>query len=185
MSLYLLQYVNKIIQLVLITVISSFSISTNRDKELVVTSFNIETKIIPETEIAFTSLGTYYGSMTGYGPDCSTCSGKGYTGCRTREGNYHNLITDGANYIDAEYGEVHILAASYKVFNCGTIIMVDNGRGDPFLGIVLDSGSAMQKQWNKYQKILIDIAFQTEKDPAIYSMTQRDTVQYDVIRRGW
>ena len=96
------------------------------------------------------------------------------------------MVNDGVYYKDTQYGDVRILAASHKVFGCGTIIEVDNGKGAPFLGIVLDTGIDMRKNWELYGLIHLDIAFVTQKDPAVYSVTATGSrAKFEVKRWGW
>lgn len=126
----------------------------------------------------------YIGNTTGYGADCIGCSGN--VSCKTREGTTHNIVNDGMYYDDAQYGSVRILAADHRVFSCGTIIEVDNGREEPFLGIVLDTGIDMRKNWEEYGLIHIDVAFISEKDPNVYSMTaSNQSAKFNVERWGW
>ncbi|MBE6138650.1 MAG: hypothetical protein E7173_02770 [Firmicutes bacterium] len=135
-------------------------------------------------EIGTGAGANYVGNTTGYGADCEGCSGT--VACRTREGKNHHLVNDGVYYKDIQYGDVRILAASHKVFGCGTIIEVDNGRGEPFLGIVLDTGIDMRKNWELYGLIHLDIAFETQKDPAVYSVTSTGSrAKFEVKRWGW
>ena len=57
-----------------------------------------KTLINPVNEVREVYNGTdsvYTGRMTGYGPDCDTCSGVGNVACRTKYGQKYNLITDG------------------------------------------------------------------------------------------
>lgn len=135
-------------------------------------------------EIGTGSSSSYVGNTTGYGADCIGCSGT--VSCKTREGNLHHLVNDGMYYNDSQYGKVRILAADHRVFRCGTIIRVDNGREEPFLGVVLDTGIDMRKNWELYGLIHLDVAFVTEKDPAVYSMTATNSsAKFEVQRWGW
>lgn len=149
-----------------------------------------ERKIIKEavTEViekGTGSFGEYKGMLTGYGPDCSTCNGKGVVACKTETKRTFNLLTDGIYYNDSEYGTVRILAADLGEFPCGTIIYVDNGRLDPFYGVVLDTGYAMREAY-KNGVILMDLAFKTELDKAVHTATNKTgNVSYSVRRWGW
>ena len=126
---------------------------------------------------------TYVGRMTGYGPDCDTCDGLGITYCKTKNGSLYNLNTDGEYYMDDEYGKVRIIAAPIAEFPCGTIMYVDNGRLEPFYAVVLDTGYSMRYGYSN-GFIWLDLAFQTENDPAIYSATSYNAT-YIVQRWGW
>lgn len=133
-------------------------------------------------EIGTGAKSTYTGKTTGYGADCVGCSGT--VSCKTREGVYHNLKTDGEYYYDNQYGEVRILAANLSMFKCGTIVEIDNGTLEPFLGIVLDTGSGMINSWNNYGIVHFDIAHITETDPVVYQATSRNA-NFNVQRWGW
>lgn len=126
--------------------------------------------------------GNFYGILTGYGADCKGCSGT--VACPSPIKKYHNLYNDGIYYNDTEYGEVRILAASHKVFPCGTIIRVTRGSDEPFIGVVLDTGVAMRKAWDEEGRILIDLAFVSESDPEVLKTTSNN-VYYEVLRWGW
>lgn len=143
----------------------------------------ILTDVVNEViEVGTGAKSTYTGKTTGYGADCLGCSG--IVSCKTREGSYYNLKNDGEYYYDNQYGEVRILAANLSMFKCGTIIEVDNGTLEPFLGIVLDTGSGMVNSWNNYGIIHFDIAHVTEKDPIVYQATSRNA-NFNVQRWGW
>ena len=133
-----------------------------------------------EIEIGTGDEANYVGKMTGYGADCVGCSGT--LSCRTKQGNYHNLYTDGEYYNDEQYGTVRILAAALDKFPCGTMIKVENENLGTFYAIVLDTGGAMRKAWRN-GVILMDLAFKTETDPAIHLATSSNT-KYSVQRWG-
>lgn len=124
-----------------------------------------------------------YGSTTGYGADCVGCSGN--VACSTASGRSHNLIRDGIYYNDSKYGEVRIIAADNSLFSCGTVMEIDNGIIDPFMAIVMDTGSAMRNAWRN-GNILIDIAFSYENSNGIYDATNKSgSVKFKVYRKGW
>ncbi len=128
--------------------------------------------------------GEYNGITTGYGADCPGCSGT--VACRTREGKYINLVNDGVYYKDQQYGDVRIVAADHTLFSCGTIIEVNNGRQDPFLAIVLDTGIDMRRAWRNQGVAHLDIAFITESDPGTYAVTVKNNgAKFSVQRWGW
>lgn len=138
-----------------------------------------------KVEIGTGKKGVYNGIMTAYGPDCSTCSGRGYVACHTEDKQSFNLIDDGVYYDDTTYGEVRIMAAALSEFPCGTIIKVENSNLGDFIGIVLDTGYDMRKALTNgiYH---FDIAFATEKDPDIKKVTNKTgEVIYNVQRWGW
>lgn len=124
-----------------------------------------------------------YGSTTGYGADCVGCSGN--VACSTESGRTHNLIRDGIYYNDSKYGNVRIIAADNSKFSCGTVMEIDNGIIDPFMAIVMDTGSAMRNAWRN-GNILIDIAFSYENSNGIHDATNRSgNVKFKVYRTGW
>ena len=128
--------------------------------------------------------GNYSGKLTGYGPDCPGCSTVGNVACRTREGNNHSLTYDGLYYTDTAYGSVRILAADHTAFPCGTIVKVDNGVLDEFVGIVLDSGSAMRNAWRNEGVVWMDLAFTSQEEALTGGATSSNTT-FNVQRWGW
>lgn len=131
------------------------------------------------------SYGIYNGITTGYGPDCATCSGRGFVACRTIDKKAFNLINDGVYYNDSEYGEARVMAAALSMFPCGTIIEVESSNLGNFTGIVLDTGYDMRKNYEKgiYH---FDVAYKTEKDESIGKATNMSgNVVFNVQRWGW
>ena len=142
--------------------------------------------VAPVNEVREVYNGTdsvYTGRLTGYGPDCDSCDGRGLTYCKTKAGKYFSLINDGEYYDDDEFGKVRIVAAPINEFPCGTIIYVDNGRLEPFYAVVLDTGFSMKSGYSS-GIIWLDLAFKTENDKRIYSATSYNT-KYIVKRWGW
>lgn len=136
-------------------------------------------------EVGTGAVGVYNGIMTGYGPDCHTCNGIGYVACRTKDRKNFNLITDGINYNDDQYGQVRVLAADLSAFPCGTIVKVESRTLGTFMGIVLDTGYDMRKHYAKgiYH---FDVAYTTEKDQMVAKTTDMSgKVVYNVQRWGW
>lgn len=133
-------------------------------------------------EVGTGKAGEYVGIVTGYGPDCKTCDGRGYVACPTQTGKWTNLITDGIYYHDEKYGDLQILAADHRAFPCGTVIEVSNNDlSEPILGVVLDTGYAMRKAHeNGY--VHIDVAFETEV--GLRFNTNKNT-KFSVKRWGW
>ena len=129
------------------------------------------------------SEGEYFGTLTGYGPDCPGCSSVGNVSCITREGKKHSLINDGIYYTDEKFGELRILAADNSLFPCGTIIKVDNGIMDEFYGLVLDTGYTMRKA-SKSGTIWLDLAFKSEEETKNAGVTSKNT-KFSVQRWGW
>lgn len=134
-------------------------------------------------EVGTGMFSVVYGSTTGYGADCAGCSGT--VSCVGLDGSSHNLVRDGIYYNDSKYGDVRIIAADNNKFPCGTIMSIDNGIFDPFMAIVMDTGSAMRNAW-KNGKILIDIAFEYENSNGIHDATNKSgNVKFKVYRTGW
>ncbi|MDD2377668.1 MAG: hypothetical protein PHD10_00390 [Bacilli bacterium] len=123
----------------------------------------------------------YKGVMTVYGPDCSTCDGRGVLYCKTREGKWHTLTNDGIYYEDKDFGKVRIIAADHRKFPCGTIIKINNSDFKDTLAIVLDTGSGMRKAYEQ-NWILIDLAFATEKN---IGLGTNNNTNFSVQRWGW
>ncbi len=150
------------------------------DEEIV-----LEEVINEEVVVGTGKYGIYTGVMTGYGPDCKTCSGRGYVACKTEDKKNFNLIKDGIYYNDDEYGEVRVLAAALTEFPCGTIVEVNSSNLGDFTGIVMDTGYTMREQLKKgvYH---FDVAFKTEEDENVRKATNmKGNVIYSVQRWGW
>lgn len=134
-------------------------------------------------EVGTAPVNEYIGTLTGYGPDCPGCSAVGNVACKTREKTKHSLINDGYTYVDSQFGEVRILAAAHEKFPCGTIMEVDNGRDESFIGIVLDTGGSMRSAW-KNNEVWIDLAFSSQAEASSAGVTSKSTT-FVVKRYGW
>ena len=122
-----------------------------------------------EEALKFTAIDTYTGDLTGYAHDCPLCNGT--LACMPKYD-----ITDGTNtYMDAEYGEVYIVASS-KNLPCGSIISFYSNRisEGKNLAIVIDRDVTDTN---------IDLLEQTEE--YAYKYIGRSTITYDVLRSGW
>ncbi len=126
--------------------------------------------------------GAYVGKLTGYGPDCAGCSKTGNVACHTKNRGKHSLINDGIYYEDEEYGKVRILSAA-TALPCGTIVEIDNGKIEPFYGVVLDRGGSMNKAWQN-GNVWIDLAYSSVND-AKNGNTSGNSVQFNVQRWGF
>ena len=119
-------------------------------------------------------LDTYFGVLTGYGPDCYGCSGRTSSGY-----DVSNTIT----YNDSEYGEIRILAAgtlsdtSTAPLDFYSIVRVSNVPNmEPFIAIVLDRGGNVG-----YGKgTLFDLLFSSESE----AMHKTDNVKFEILRYG-
>ena len=152
----------------------------NNDKQII-----LEDVINEEIVVGTGKYGKYKGVMTGYGPDCSTCSGIGNVSCKTKDNKKFNLIKDGVYYNDDEFKKVRVLAAPLTEFPCGTIIEVKSSNLGDFMGIVMDTGYTMREQL-KEGIYHFDVAYQTEKDENIrFATNMSGDVEFNVQRWGW
>lgn len=110
---------------------------------------------------------TYTGTLTGYGPDCSGCSGN------TASGYYvGNTIT----YNDSTYGTVRIVAAD-KSIPFYSIVRISNVPGmDTITAIVLDTGGAV----GFGKATLFDLLFASESG----AMNKVYNVKFEILRWG-
>jgi hypothetical protein len=135
------------------------------------------------TEKTSTTLEEFTGKLTGYGPDCLGCSGKGNLACKTRENKTFSLVKDGIYYTDTEYGKVRILSAATSKFKCGTIIEVSKDGATPFTAIVLDTGGDMIKAWNN-GTVWMDLAYSSSAMSGSDNLTGTN-IKFSVQRWGW
>lgn len=120
-------------------------------------------------------IDTFSGTVTAYGPDCKGCIGITASGYR---------VADTTIFTDSEYGDLRILAAAPQKFPYGSIIRISGPRIDGYItGIVLDTGGAMVNAWNE-GKILIDLLFDSEKNPEVYEFGRQRNVTFEVLRYG-
>ena len=111
---------------------------------------------------------TYTGHLTGYAADCPLCGGT--LACKPSLDVLHGNV----NYDDETYGNVAIVASS-KNLACGTIIRFTKGNEeDPTIAIVLDRGVL---------GTAIDLLTESEEYASKY--VGRQTITYDVLRKGW
>jgi 3D (Asp-Asp-Asp) domain-containing protein len=142
---------------------------------------NVETKVAQVDQIIYNAvprdvlgdkvLATFYGQLTGYGPDCAGCSGRGITasGYSISNGNIY--------YQDDTYGEVRIVAADPR-FDFGTIVRITapNIDDSPIIAVVLDTGSAIHGN-------IFDLAFENEAQTK--AVGRQKNVKYEILRYGW
>lgn len=134
-------------------------------------------------EVGTARSGEYTGRLTTYGADCLGCSKTGTVACRTESGEKFSLLTNGMYYEDDEYGSVRILAADLSGFPCGTMILVDNGKIDPFYAVVMDTGGTMRKYYQQ-GVIWMDLAFVYQADSK-GTNTGSTSTKFSVQRWGW
>lgn len=132
---------------------------------------NIVYNTIPFHINEYRVLETFYGTMTGYGPDCAGCGGK--TGCQPRQ----DVRNGNIYYNDVNYGKLRIVAADSDIA-CGTIVRITASRlySESFIAIVLDRGGAITGK-------KFDLLFESNK-VAMQASFQRN-VKYEVLRYGW
>lgn len=115
-------------------------------------------------------LETQVGKMSGYGPDCSGCSGYLSSGKYVGDGDIY--------YNDSTYGKLRIVAGDKK-YKLGTVIRVKNSKAGNFLAIVLDRGGSI----GFGKKFLFDLLYTSEKealkDEVSYNVT------FEVLRYGY
>lgn len=149
------------------------------------TSQIVEEMVPSVVQVGTGGKASYVGKMTGYGPDCPGCSKVGNVACKTKSGTKHSLIYNGIYYQDDEYGEVRILAAARTAFPCGTIIEIDNGINPPFLGVVLDGGTSMQKAWDNHGSVWIDLAYASQSDARNTTTPGGSNIKFNIKRYGF
>lgn len=156
-----------------------------------ITTTNINTvKSIKYAKITRTNVNSYYvvnsvsmikeygskqkiefiGTLTGYGPDCTGCSG--IVACAP-----HPNVKDNIYYEDKEYGKIRILAADRSI-PCGSIIKISNYKfiGDDFYGIVLDRGSSIVG-------LTMDLLYSSEADTVIIGRQYQ--INFKIERWGY
>ncbi len=149
---------------------------------------NGETKILKDATTQVIEVGTgragiYQGRLTTYGGDCYGCSKTATVACRTKDGKRWSLFKDGIYYSDDEYGKVRIIAADLGGFPCGTMIEIDNGKIDPFMAVVMDTGGTMRQQYAQGY-IWMDLAFKYQGDSKGTNTGSKNT-KFTVQRWGW
>ncbi len=126
----------------------------------------------------------YIGKVTGYGPDCYGCSGRGNLACKTKNGNVHNLYNDGVYYNDETFGTVRIVAASKDKFPCGTIIDITKDGTTPITVVVLDRGGDMNKAWANEQLVWLDLAYDSVASAKLGTISGSN-IKFTIKRWGW
>lgn len=142
------------------------SITEEKKEEVkVYSTFNEAISNAPNEKVSF------YGKLTGYGPDCKGCGGK--TACRPSQ----NVKNGNIYYNDSDYGKIRILAAD-KNIPCGSIIKLSNINiySEPIIAVVLDRGGAIKGNH-------LDLLFETEKDMGGFST--QSNIKFDIIRWGF
>lgn len=112
----------------------------------------------------------FYGTMTGYGPDCEGCGGK--VGCAP-----YTDVRNTVYFNDSSYGQVRILASDPSI-PCGTIVKFSNVTftNEEITAIVLDRGGAIKGT-------LFDFLVESEKAAEVVG--RQHNVRYEIQRWGW
>ena len=113
---------------------------------------------------------SFYGKLTGYGPDCKGCGGT--TAC-----NGQNVKNGNIYYNDKKYGKIRILAAD-RSLPCGSIVRVNNisSYSGPVMAIVLDRGGAIRGSH-------LDLLFETQRNMG--SFRTQSNIKFDIVRWGY
>ena len=116
---------------------------------------------------------TYYGKMTGYGPDCIGCSGITASGMNVLNGNIY--------YEDETFGNIRIVAGD-KSIPFGSIIRITGVSiaTEPILAIVLDRGGMIGFETWKHS--YFDLLFESEQ--AAIPVGRQDAT-FELLRRGY
>ena len=133
--------------------------------EVVFVTEEVSSPALPTTDV----LEVQVGSLSGYGPDCSGCSGILANGLDVRNGTIY--------YFDSTYENVRILAGDSS-YPFGTIVRVKNSKLATFYGIVLDRGSV---GFNGVH--LFDLLYATESEAALNGVSYNTT--FEVLRYGY
>lgn len=196
MNIYLLEHFLRWVGMLFVSFISIFNVGTYDEYVLNVDNKNMDfgTTVVNSQPIvlqtqkeevvpASTTLEVMTGKLTGYGPDCAGCSGRGNLACKTAKGTKHNLYNDGIYYNDSTFGQVRIVAAAIQKFPCGTIIEIVKAGQQPITAVVLDRGGSMNSAFSK-GTIWIDLAYGSTADAKVGGVSGLN-YQINVKRWGW
>lgn len=129
----------------------------------------------PNLEVASSNevIETYYGKMTGYGPDCVGCSGITASGMNVLNGNIY--------YEDETYGNIRIVAGD-KSIPFGSIIRITGTTisTEPILAIVLDRGGMIGFETWKHS--YFDLLYESEQ--AAIPVGRQDAT-FELLRLGY
>lgn len=118
-------------------------------------------------------IATYYGKMTGYGPDCYGCSGITASGKNVLNGNIY--------YQDKTFGNIRIVAGDRSI-PFGSIIRISGTTisTEPILAIVLDRGGMIGFQEGKHS--YFDLLYETERAATVVGM---QNATFELLRSGY
>lgn len=125
-----------------------------------------EVKVESNVEMPVSNNEIITGKMTGYGPDCSGCSGYLANGMYVGDGTIY--------YNDSEYGKVRIVAGDKK-YRFGTIVKIN----DSMIAIVLDRGGSI----GIGKKFLFDLLYSSEKEASNHGVM--NDVKFEILRNGF
>lgn len=125
---------------------------------------------IAEPKLITDVLETIVGTMSGYGLDCTGCSG--IVGAR------YDARGNNLRYNDPVYGECRIVAGDKK-YPYGTIVRVKDSKIGTFNAIVLDRGGDI----GIGRRYLFDLLFWTEKDSYSFGLSRNTT--FEILRYGY
>lgn len=140
--------------------------------------------VAEQPQVEETQYEEYIGKVTGYGPDCYGCSGRGNLACKTKDGSVHNLYDNGIYYNDDTFGSVRIVAAAQAKFPCGTIIEIVKDGTSPITTIVLDRGGDMNRAWTNEQLVWLDLAYDSTASSKLGTISGSN-IKFVVKRWGW
>lgn len=136
------------------------------EKQVEIKEESVETVETVETN-DYNVLNTYVGTITGYGPNCSGCSGFTASGYDVR-----NTTT----YLDDQFGEVRILAADPSIALYSIVRVSNVPNMEPFMAIVLDRGGNVG--FNR--GTMFDLLFLDESQ----AIHKTDNVTFEILRYG-
>lgn len=138
-------------------------------------AITVKGEYAPNLEVSNTiePLATYYGKMTGYGPDCYGCSGITASGRNVLNGNIY--------YEDQTFGNIRIVAGDRSI-PFGSIIKITgtNVSNEPVIAIVLDRGGMIGFQEGKHS--YFDLLFESEQAA---SLVGRQDATFELLRSGY
>lgn len=156
---------------------SSVEIKEEKDVEVSLEEQEEEIKkeessdLAPSFEIpSYTVIETYYGTLTGYGPDCKGCSGLTASGYS---------VKDTITYQDEEFGELRIVAADKSIPFYSVIKISGITNSEPIYAIVLDTGGNVG--FSKFSTF--DLLFSSEAE-ASKQIGSVSNVKFELIRKG-
>lgn len=129
-------------------------------------------------------INTYFGTLTGYGPDCYGCGNFVTNKVSTASGYHIANIVDGVvqpafttTYNDEVFGEVSIVAGDVSI-PFYSIVRFTIPNQEPVIAIVLDRGGTVG--FSEKSLTTFDLLFATEKQ----AMGKTGNVKFEILRMG-